>query len=337
MRPRRCRTKRRPFEPAFNPGDAGCAACGADELALAVAIVILAIALSLRSDAFLTADNLRGLLASTAVWTILALGAAVIIMSGAIDISLGALLALAAGVGGLVLKLPYSPWLTLPAGVAAALAVGTAGGLTNATLSLWGRVHPIVITLGTMTIYRGLLISVTGGQTITDLPREYVAWSRARLLGVNGSILLGVAVAVAVYLWLAHFRGGRYVMALGASPSAARLAGISRTRTWLTAFGAGGLLAALAGLLELSQTGSMQSVMGTGYELQAIAAAVIGGVSISGGRGSVGGVCLGALLLSLIYNALVLIEVSRYHYLLLTGGLLLLAVLVDLAWRRLEA
>ena len=226
--------------------------------------------------------------------------------------------------------------MTIPAGIAAALAVGAAGGLANAALSLWGRVHPIVITLGTMTIYRGLLISVTGGDTITDLPGGFVGWSSMRILGINGSVWLGAATAVAAYLWLTHLRSGRHVMALGSSPTAARLVGISRSRAWLAAFGAGGFLAALAGLLELSQTGAMQSGMGTGYELQAIAAAVIGGVSISGGRGSVVGVCLGALLLSLIYNALVLWQVSRYHYSLVTGALLLSAVLVDLAWRRLE-
>ena len=189
-------------------------------------------------------------------------------------------------------------------------------------LSLCGRVHPIVVTLGTMTIYRGLLISLTGGDTITDLPGAICRLvEHCALLGVNGSIAAGRGHG---RWWStcgsAHLRSGRHVMALGSSPTAARLVGISRARTWLVAFGAGGFLAALAGLLELSQTGAMQSGMGTGYELQAIAAAVIGGVSISGGRGSVVGVCLGALLLSLIYNALVLWQISRYHYALVTGG-----------------
>jgi ribose/xylose/arabinose/galactoside ABC-type transport system permease subunit len=257
-------------------------------------------------------------------------------MAGGIDISLGSLMALSAAAAGLVLKLPFSPWVTIPAAIAAAVAVGTAGGLANAALSLVGRVHPIVVTLGTMTIYRGLMISMTGGHTITDLPGEFVGWSTARFAGLNGSVALGGVAAVFMYAWLGHFRSGRYLVAEGSSPSAARLVGISRGRTWLAAFGAGGLLAALAGVLELSQTGALQSGMGAGYELQAIAAAVIGGVAISGGRGSVLGVCLGALLLSLIYNALVLWQISRYHYSLVTGGLLLAAVLVDLAWRRLD-
>ena len=306
------------------------------EAALAAAIAVVVVGLVLTSDAFLTANNLWGLLATAAVWTILSLAAASVILAGAIDISLGSLFALSAAAGGLVLRLPYEPWVTIPAGVAVALAVGVAGGLTNAALSLWGRVHPIVITLGTMTVYRGLLISITGGDTITDLPASYVTWSSARLLGVDTSAALGAATAVVVYLWLSHSRSGRHVIAQGASPAAARLVGISRTRAWLTAFGVGGLLAALAGMLELSQTGSLQSGTGTGYELRAIAAAVIGGVAISGGRGTVVGVCLGALLLSLIYNALVLWQVSRYQYLLVTGAMLLAAILADRAWRRLE-
>lgn len=306
------------------------------EFALAAANAVLIATLGLTTDAFFTMDNLWGLLATTSVWTILSLGAAAVILAGGIDISLGSLLALAAGVGGLVLKLPYAPLVTIPLGIMAALTVGAAAGMANAALSLWGRIHPIVVTLGTMMVYRGLLISLTGGNTITDLPGPFVRWSTARHLGINGSAALGIVTALIVYLWLVHLRSGRYVVAYGASPTAARLAGISHRRTWLAAFGAGGLLAALAGMLELSQTGSLQSGTGVGYELQAIAAAVIGGVSISGGRGSVAGVCLGALLLSLIYNALVLWQVSRFHYALVTGALLLTAVLVDLAWRRLE-
>jgi ribose/xylose/arabinose/galactoside ABC-type transport system permease subunit/ABC-type Mn2+/Zn2+ transport system ATPase subunit len=306
------------------------------EVALALANLAVIAMLGFSSDAFFTAENLTGLLASASVWTILSLGAAAVILCGAIDISLGSLLALSAGVGGLVLALPYSPLVTIPAGVAAALAVGIAGGIANASLSLWGRVHPIVVTLGAMTVYRGLLISLSGGHTITDLPEAFVRWPASRIVGLSGSGVLAGVVVVAAYIWLNRLRSGRYVMALGASPTAARLVGISKARTWLTAFAAGGLLAAVAGLLELAQTGSLQSGTGVGYELQAIAAAVIGGVSITGGRGSVLGVCLGALLLSLIYNGLVLWEVSRYQYSLLTGGLLLLAVLADLAWRRLE-
>jgi ABC-type sugar transport system ATPase subunit/ribose/xylose/arabinose/galactoside ABC-type transport system permease subunit len=304
------------------------------ELALAATNALLMGVLAMTSDAFLTGANLGGMLASTSVLMMLSLGAASVIMAGAIDISIGAVLALAAAVAGLVLQRPYAPLVTIPAAIAASLAVGLAAGWTNALLSLRGRVHPIVITLGTMTIYRGLLISLTGGDTITDLPQGFVQWSSATVLGINGSVVVGLAVAVVMYVWLGYVRSGRHLIAYGASPTAARLVGISQGRTWLAAFGAGGLLAALAGIVELSQTGSLQSGTGTGYELQAIAAAVIGGVSIAGGRGTVVGVCLGALLLGLIQNGLVLWQVSRFHYSLVIGGLLLAAILMDMAWRR---
>jgi ribose/xylose/arabinose/galactoside ABC-type transport system permease subunit len=308
----------------------------ASEAALAIAIAVLCAILSLTTDTFTSADNLGRLLATSSMWCILSLGAAAIILAGGIDISLGSLVALSAGVGGLVLKWPYRPEVTIPLAVLAALATGAAGGCGNAALALVGRIHPIVVTLGTMTVYRGLLISLTGGQTITQLPRGFTEWSNAQALGISGSVAVCAASVLAVYLWLSHFRTGRHLVAFGANANAARLVGISKWRVWLAAFGAGGLLAALAGLVELSQTGSLQSGMGTGYELVAIAAAVIGGVSIRGGRGSVIGVCLGALLLSLIYNALVLWQISGYHYALATGGLLLAAVLVEGAWRRSE-
>ncbi len=292
--------------------------------------------LAVSTKTFLTGGNLRGLLASASVLAILSLGAGGIILGGGIDISLGSLLALSAAVGGLVFKLPYPAAVTIPSGIAACLAIGTLGGLVNATLTLAGRVHPIVVTLGTMTIFRGLLISLTGGESITDLPRVFTSWSTTPLWGANGSFLLGALVALAAYVGLERLRWGRSILAMGSSPSAARQVGISKSRTWLTMFAAGGFLAALAGMLELSQTGALQSGTGTGYELQAIAAAVIGGVSISGGRGSVLGVCLGALLLSVIYNALVLWQVSGHQYALVTGGLLLAAVLADRFWRRIE-
>jgi ribose/xylose/arabinose/galactoside ABC-type transport system permease subunit len=302
--------------------------------ALAMAILLLATALACTRDAFLTRSNLETLATNTAGLAILSLGAAAIILAGAIDISLGSLLALAAGVVGLVLEQPGAPAVVVPLGIAAGLAVGLAGGLANAGLSLLGRIHPIVVTLGTMTVYRALLISLTGGETIAGLPREFTRLTGTLAPGVTGATIVGLVVAAGMYAWSTYRRSGRYLLAYGSSPSAARLVGIRQTRVWLLAFSTGGLLAAVAGLLELAQTGAMQSSLGVGYELQAIAAAVIGGVSISGGRGSVLGVCLGAVLLSLIHNAFVLWQIPGQQYSLVTGGLLLGAILLDAPWRR---
>ena len=201
------------------------------EVALAVAVAGLFLALGLSTDSFFTANNLRGLFSNAAVWIVLSLGAASVILAGGIDISLGSLVALSAAAGGLTLKLPWSPALSIPAAVLAALLVGAAGGLANAALSLWGRVHPIVVTLGTMTVYRGLMISWTGGDTITDLPADFVAFAHTQVLGTSGAVVVGALVALMVYVWLGHFRGGRQLLAFGASPTAARQVGISPARS----------------------------------------------------------------------------------------------------------
>ncbi|HEX3726024.1 MAG TPA: ATP-binding cassette domain-containing protein, partial [Pirellulales bacterium] len=173
---------------------------------LALAAAALMIVLALSSSAFLTTENLLGLLSSASVLTILSLAAAVIIVAGGIDISLGSLIGLAEGVAALVLKLDYPPVVTIPGAVLGALAIGAAGGLTNATLAIAGQVHPIVVTLGTMTVFRGLLIWLTGGDTITDLPAPFVNWSSMRLLGANGAVIVGVLTALAVHVWLSHLR-----------------------------------------------------------------------------------------------------------------------------------
>jgi ribose/xylose/arabinose/galactoside ABC-type transport system permease subunit/ABC-type branched-subunit amino acid transport system ATPase component len=314
---------------------------------LIVALATLAAALAATTGGrFLTAANLLHVVNNATTLTILALGAAAVIIAGGIDISVGALLALAAAVGGLVMgrfarpaPAPASA-LGVPLGVLAALGTGAAGGLLNAALALTGRVHPIVVTLGMLTVYRGLLISLTGGHDVGGLPEEFrrlatahPAWG-AIAIPIPGSILVMLATAAAVHLWLAHTRSGRSLYAFGGNPRAARLAGIGQGRTWSAAFAAGGSCAALAGLLELAQNGLMQSSMGTGAELRAIAAAVIGGTAVNGGRGGVPGVVLGALLLSLVQNALVLWQVSRYHYDLVIGSLLLAAILIDWSLRR---
>jgi ABC-type sugar transport system ATPase subunit/ribose/xylose/arabinose/galactoside ABC-type transport system permease subunit len=236
------------------------------ELGLAVAVAALAMALAATTENFATADNLRGLATGAAVWTILALAAAPVIIAGGIDISIGAIFALAAAVGGLVMQLDGPPLVMVPAGIAAGLTVALAAGLTNASLALVGRLHPIVVTLGMMGVYRGLLVQLTGGETIHGMPAAFDALANRRVAGVNGSMLVLLAAIGAAHLWLAHTVAGRHLYAVGASNAAARLFGISRGRAWLVAFGGGALLVGLAGLLQLAQDGSMQSVMGTGYE-----------------------------------------------------------------------
>ncbi|MFM7161730.1 MAG: ABC transporter permease subunit, partial [Planctomycetaceae bacterium] len=242
---------------------------------------------------FLTAENLVGLLEKISVSGWLAMGASVVMLVRGIDISVGSLLALSAASTGLLLSRGSGSTGEIVLAVAAGLLVGLAGGLFNGAVSLWGRIQPIVVSLGTLTVFRGLLQQLTGGNMVGGLPDAFRQGVTTRWLGLPAGawwLLLGLLLMTGLQSGTVR---GRWLTAWGANPRAARLVGISRTQTWLLAFGLGGACAAVAGLLELAQNGSMQSVMGNGYELRAITAAVLGGTAVSGGRGSPAGAVLG--------------------------------------------
>lgn len=283
---------------------------------------------------FTTAENLLGLLEKISVSGLLAMGASVVMLVRGIDISVGSLLALSAASAGLILSGGDGSPGRIALAIGVGLLVGLVGGLFNAGASLWGRIQPIVVTLGTLTVFRGLLLQLTGGNVVGTLPDAFRRGVTSRWFGLPaGAWWLALGLFL-MSLFLGRTVPGRWLYAWGSNPRAARLAGISQTQTWLVAFGLGGLCAALAGLLELAQNGSMQTVMGTGYELRAITAAVLGGTAVSGGRGTPCGAVLGALLLAMLQNGLVLWGVSQFRYDLVLGGLLVGAMIWELLARR---
>ncbi len=302
------------------------------EFALAAVVVALCLWLMATSPGFQPLDLLTGTITSS--WILLGLAAASVIISGGIDISIGSLMALSAACAAMVLKSTAEPWVTIPCAIATGALVGLLGGVANAAIALAGRVHPIVVTLGTMTIYRGLVVLMLGRKPMTGLPSIFPRLASDPQTGFRGAFCLAVLAFFALAFWLNHTRSGRHVYALGASPTAARLVGISKWRVWLLAFGIGGLLAGLAGVMELAYSGQMQANLGAGKELAAIATAVIGGVAITGGRGTVWGVLLGVVLLRLVHTSLVHWGMPGEQIDLLVGGMILAAVLLDLLWRR---
>jgi rhamnose transport system ATP-binding protein len=301
------------------------------ELALGLAVVALSLWTAGTTEGF----SIISLLANTSLWAILGMAAAVVILAGGIDISLGSLVALSAAMAALVLQLPGPPGVIIPLGIASGVLVGGLGGLVNAAIALTGRIHPIVVTLGTMTIYRGAVIALLGGKAIVGLPPGFLRLARDQATGFRGSIVVAVCSVLFIGMWLTFTRSGRHIYAVGSGPNAARLAGITQTRTWLVAFATGGMLAGLAGVLQLAESGQMQSRLGVGWELHAIAVAVIGGVAITGGRGTVLGVVLSATLIRLINGALVRWGIRDVQFDLFVGAMILAAVLLDLAWRKL--
>ena len=304
--------------------------------ALLGVIVTLMLSLAVTTTDFFTVATFVHLLTNASLWALLGLAAATVIIAGGIDISIGSLLALCAATAGLILQVDLPTIVLIPLAIAAALLVGTAGGLLNASIALWGRVHPIVVTLGTMSIYRGLVILLMEDREITNVPRPF-EWLAQHSSGFRSMIPISAIVVGWMAWWLFFQRSGRHLFAVGASRSAAHQAGISHGRVWLTAFGVGGLMAGIAGVLQLAQAGQMQSNLAQGWELAAIAVAVIGGTSITGGKGSVAGVLLGAVLLALLESALVRWNVPQNQVTLFVGALILVAVLPQVLverWRK---
>lgn len=299
------------------------------EMCLAAVIILMTLALRLTDPEF----SILVLLHSATTWAILGLAAAVVIIAGGIDISIGSLLALAALAAGMVLQLDLPVLVSIPLAVLAACLVGVLGGVLNATLSIWGGVHPIVVTLGTMTVFRGLVISFLGGRPIANLPDAFGKLALDPDTGFHTSLVYTVLVLSVAWIVLAHSRLGRRLYAVGSSPGAARQVGIGQGSSWLWAFALGGVLVGLAAVLQLAQSRNMQATLGNGWELSAIAVAVIGGVSITGGRGSTLGVVLGAVLLRLFNTVLVRWGVRSEQMDLMVGGLILAAVLLDRGWQ----
>jgi rhamnose transport system ATP-binding protein len=292
------------------------------ELSLLGVVLVFFLLMQLATGDFLGPANLRELLTEATLLSFCAVGAGIVLLAGGLDISLGALMALSAAVAG---KL-WEAGQPFPAVLAVALAVGAAGGAANAGLSLLGRVHPIVITLGTMTLYRGLTLWWLGEDVQVAGDQRNWLFAGLWLPLVTWAGLLFLALS---WLGLNYTLPGRECYALGSNPSAAHRVGIRRRRVWLGAFTIQGALAGLAGLLYLARSGGLQSTSYGDKTLQAIAAAVVGGVAITGGRGSVWGVFLGCLLLVSLHPACIALGIHPTWQQTLVGSVLALAVLAD--------
>jgi ABC-type sugar transport system ATPase subunit/ribose/xylose/arabinose/galactoside ABC-type transport system permease subunit len=298
------------------------------ELALLVLLLLLAGFLQLRTGQFLQPSNLQNLATDTALLSFCALGATLVILAGGIDVSLGSLMAFSAAVAGGLWQRDHSLAVVIPV----AMLVGGAGGLGNAALTLLGRVHPIVVTLGTLSLYRGLTLWWLGSDVQIDGAAR--APLLASLLSLPLLAWLGLALALALAVGLRRTAFGRQLYAVGSNPAAARRVGVSVARVWLAAFTLQGMLAGLAGLLYLARSGNLQPVSYEGSTLEAIGAAVVGGVAITGGRGSVLGVLLGCLFLVTLPTACLFLHIPTTWQRTLVGGITVFAVALDSLWRR---
>jgi len=287
---------------------------------------------ALKPAEFANPGNFFDILATAALPAIMAQGAMLIICAGGIDISVGSMMGLLCAVAAMAAKAGWPPLLCL----GLAIAVGVACSLLNGGTALLARIHPIIVTLAGISIYLGVMRIVTGGREVMLLPAGYRALADGNLMGIPKLCYYVVAVTALTHLLLRYTLPGRRVLALGNSESAARQIGLSKTRLTLFVFAVSGALVGLTAVLHAGYYGKVQANTGAGMELKAIAAAVIGGTNILGGRGSALGTLLGAFLVALLYNMLILLQASSYWQNIFVGGLILVAVVLDAAVERLR-
>jgi ribose/xylose/arabinose/galactoside ABC-type transport system permease subunit len=294
-------------------------------------LAVLGAAFTLTSDKFLSATNLESILISVAVLGTIALAVNQVILCGEIDISTGSMMGLCAVAAGAVAVSYGGLILPLLAGVG----VGALAGAVNGFLVTVGRIPSIIVTLGMLYALRGVILLVTGGTWITGIPES------ARVLGTGSTFGIGYPVILLFVLFLImelvsrHSTWGRNVFAVGGNRRAARFAGLPIDRVRFLAFVLVGVFVGVASVVYLGRAGSVQTNTGTGLELQAVAAVVIGGTSISGGRGSSLAALTGAVLIGVILNGLVLLGVPGIWQQAVLGALILLAVATDVLRRRL--
>jgi ribose/xylose/arabinose/galactoside ABC-type transport system permease subunit len=296
-------------------------------LGLYAALLLLVAGFAAAEPAFRTPENFFLVLRQISVNGILAVGMTLVVLTAGIDLSVGSLLAVAGLASGLLARLDPTP-LSVAGALLAPLAVGLAGGLLNGGLVAWTRVSPLIVTLGTLTAYRGLAIWLRVNP-VYDLAPWYRELGRFSLGPLPLPALAFFAIAGLAGLVLARTRFGRAIYAVGGNEPAARAAGIDVARVKLGVYAASGLCAGLAALVMTARLGAAQSVAGQGFELQAIAAVVLGGTSLFGGRGRIRDTVAGTVLIGVLFNGLVLLDVPSPVQQMLIGAIIVAAVWLD--------
>ncbi len=301
-----------------------------------LALSLLVLGLTLATDRFMTLDNTLNVLRQISINVCLSIGMTMIILSGGIDLSVGSMLALSGAVAAGLMKngvtlerFGVQLQFTCLGGVVVALVVGTLLGLCNGLAITRFKLPPFVATLGMLSIARGLTMLWTGGFPITSLGDEFGKLGTGYFLGIPMPVCIA-AVLVGLFIVVTQrTRFGRYLYAIGGNERAAQLSGIDVPRAKLLVYALGGMLSGVAGLLVTSRLDSATPNAGTGYELDSIAAVVIGGTSLAGGRGSIWGTVLGCLIIGVLNNGMVLLQVSPFWQQVMKGMVIIVAVAIE--------
>ena len=296
-----------------------------------IGLVLLCAVLWILTPHFLTVSNLLNIVQQTSINAIVAAGMTFVIISGGIDLSVGSIVALSGVVLGTVLQMNQPPLVTP---LLAALAVGMGCGLLNGVLVSFGRLPPFIVTLGMMSIARGAALVFTEGRPVSGFEDGF-RWIATGSIGfVPAPVIIMLIVYALAHFVLTRTTFGRYVYAIGGNEEATRLSGVAVRFHKTAVYGVAGLMSAVAAVVLTARLNSAQPIAGMMYELDAIAATVIGGTSLLGGEGSLGGTLIGALIMGVLRNGLNLLGVSSFLQQIVIGGVIVGAVLVDTLLKR---
>lgn len=299
-----------------------------------VVLILLCAVLSFLSPYFLSVSNLLNILLATATIGVLAIGATFVISSAGLDLSLGSVLGLSAVAGAFLVERAGFPWFFAVLGC---MATGALAGFVNGQLVTRAGIPAFIVTLGMLGVARGAALVISDGQAIYGLPKEVVWLGQGRPLGVPVPALIFLGLAAAMHYVLAHTRFGRHTLVIGDNERAARATGIAVERHRRALYALSGLMAGIAGLLFMARVNAGDPTAGLNYELTAITAAIIGGTNLFGGRGSIVGAAIGALIMGVLQNGLNLLAVQAYYQQMAIGAVLILAVWLDQLRRRTTA
>ncbi len=288
-------------------------------------LIVLFVGLAIGSPNFLTGTNLSSVVRQTAVINIMSLGMTIIIVSGGIDLSVGAILAM----GGLLGTMAMERGMPIPFAVLTGILTGLFWGTVNGALTTRLKINPFIVTLGTLGIIRGLTLIISNGLPVHRIPQSFSFLGEGTVLGVPFVLWILIVCALLTHVILERTRLGRYAFAIGSNEEAAVYAGVPVRFDITAVYAIGGMLTGLAGMIEASRLMTGQPTAGSGYELQAIAAVVIGGGSLHGGEGSVIGTLIGAFIMGLLSNGSDLLGISPYLQQAIIGAVIILAVTVD--------
>ena len=296
-----------------------------DRVGIALVLLLLIVLMAVLAPNFLTVDNALNVARAVSINAILAAGLTLIILTGGIDLSVGSIVAVS-GVGAVLL---WSNGTPTPLAVLGGVAIGALAGMVNGALVAWLALPAFIVTLGSLTALRGLAYSMLNGQPLVASELGYRGLGNGSVAGIPQPVVIMVVVYAVIWFLLERTRFGRHVYAVGGNMEAARLAGINVKRVLLTVYMLGGAAAGVAGVIFSARVLSAQPTAGTGYELDAIAAVVLGGTALAGGRGRILGTLVGAIIIGVLSNGLVLMNVPFFYQLIIKGLVIIIAIALD--------